>query len=332
MTKIYAYGVRTDEQPYIEKWVSKHPEIEVAYTDQALTAQTAHLAAGAQCVNTLQAVPYNHEAFVALADLGIKGITLRNAGTDNVDFEAAKEFGLRVSNVPSYSPNSIAEHAIIQMARLFRNLKPMDEKVARQDFRVAPTIGREMRKQTIGILGTGHIGKVALRIAQGFGANVIAYNRSQDPELAAEGLYVESFDELLAKSDGISIHVPGGPSTYHMFDEAAFAKMKDNAVLVNCSRGSIVDTKALLSALDSGKIYGAGLDVYEGEVGYFGDNWQDKELEDKVLADLLTRSNVIVSPHTAFYTTTSVEEMVEQSFDTAVAFSTDGTSPLEIKF
>lgn len=332
MTKLFAYNVRLDEQPYIKNWLDAHKNVEFDYTNDALTDKTAYLAAGSDTVIALQTSKYTREIFQKLNEQNIKNLSVRNAGTDNIDFKAAKDFHFKISNVPSYSPNSIAEHAIIQMARLFRNLKPMDQKVEKQDFRWQGAIGREMRKQTIGILGTGHIGKIALRIAQGFGAKVIAYNRTRDPQLEAEGVYVDSVDELLKQSDGISIHIPGGEATHHLFDKQAFDKMKDDVVIVNCARGSIIDTEALIDALDSGKVSAAALDVYENEVGYFAADWQNKEIKDILLLNLLNRSNVLVSPHTAFYTTTSVEEMVEQSFDAALAFSNGEKTELEIQF
>lgn len=332
MTKIFAYSIREDEHSDIKKWATAHTEVEVDYTDQPLTAETAALAGGADGIVSLQTSQYTREALQALAAQGTKNISVRNVGIENIDFDAAAEFGFRVSNVPIYSPNSIAEHAIIQLTRLFRELKPMDEKVVRQDFRWSPTIGREVRMQTIGVVGTGHIGSISVQIARGFGAKVIAYDINRNPELEVTGLYVDTLDELLEQADGITLHIPGGPATYHLFDEAAFAKMKDHVVISNAARGTIIDTKALLAALDSGKVSGAALDVYENEVGYFDDDWQNKELDDKVLADLLTRDNVLVSPHTAFYTTKAIEEMIQKSFDASLALSTGKETPLEIKF
>ena len=319
MAKIYAYAIRKDEEPYVEEWKKDHPDVEVDYTDKLLTPETASLAKGADGLVVYQQLDYTAETLQAVADLGITKMSLRNVGVDNVDSDKAKELGFTLTNVPVYSPNAIAEHAAIQTARVLRQTKALDEKIARHDLRWAPTIGREVRDQTVGVVGTGHIGQVYMQIMEGFGAKVIAYDVYKNPELEKKGYYVDSYDELYAKSDVISLHVPLFDSNYHMINADAISKMKDDAVLVNCSRGGLVDTDAVIDALDSGKLFGFVMDTYEDEVGVFNEDWEGKEFPDSRLENLMNRSNVLVTPHTAFYTTHAVRNMVVKAFDNNLA-------------
>ncbi|MCO0831841.1 D-2-hydroxyacid dehydrogenase [Fructobacillus sp. W13] len=319
--KVFAYGIRDDEKPALKDWESQNPEIEVDYTQELLTPETAKLAEGADSAVVYQQLDYTKETLEALAAVGVKNMSLRNVGTDNIDFDAAKELGFNISNVPVYSPNAIAEHSMIQLSRLLRRTKPMDNKVAKHDLRWAPTIGREMRMQTVGIIGTGNIGRKAINILKGFGAKVIAYDMFPNKELQEEGLYVDSLDELYAQADAISMYVPGVPANHHMINKDSIAKMKDGVVIVNCSRGNLVDIDAVIDGLNSGKISDFAMDVYEEEVGLFNEDWSGKEFPDPKIADLIARDNVLVTPHIAFYTTKAVDEMVHQSFDAAVSFA-----------
>ena len=315
MTKIYAYAIRKDEEPYVREWSNAHKDVDVKFTDQLLTPETAELAKGADGVVTYQQLDYKADTIEALDKLGIHNWSIRNVGIDNIDLKKAKELGFKLTNVPVYSPDAIAEHAAIQAARVLRQDKAMDEKLAKHDFRWAPTIGREVRDQTVGVIGTGHIGQVFMRIMEGFGAKVIAYDIFQNPILKKKGYYVDTLDELYAQSDEISLHVPDVPENIHMINDESIKKMKDDVVIVNVSRGPLVDTDAVIRGLDSGKVFGFVMDTYEGEVGIFNEDFTDKELPDKRLADLVARPNVLVTPHTAFYTTHAVRNMVINSFD-----------------
>lgn len=331
--KIFAYGIRNDEKPALEDWKSAHPEVEVDYTQELLTPETAALAKGSDSVVVYQQLDYTPETLKALAEAGVTNMSLRNVGTDNIDFETAKALDFNISNVPVYSPNAIAEHAAIQVAALLSQAKVMENKVQKRDLRWEPTIRREVRDQVVGVVGTGHIGRVFLEIMRGFGAKVVAYDVYRNPELEAEGVYVDTLDELLEQSDIVSLHVPHIPGVNdQMINAETIAKMKDDAVLVNVSRGLLVDTDAVVAALDSKKLFGFVMDTYEGEVGVFNKDWSANGLEDKRLDDLISRENVYVTPHTAFYTTHAVREMVHQSFDAAVAFAKGETPANAVKY
>ena len=331
--KIFAYGIRNDEKPALEDWKSAHPEVEVDYTQELLTPETAALAKGSDSVVVYQQLDYTPETLKALAEAGVTNMSLRNVGTDNIDFETAKALDFNISNVPVYSPNAIAEHAAIQVAALLSQAKVMENKVQKRDLRWEPTIRREVRDQVVGVVGTGHIGRVFLEIMRGFGAKVVAYDVYRNPELEAEDVYVDTLDELLEQSDIVSLHVPHIPGVNdQMINAETIAKMKDDAVLVNVSRGLLVDTDAVVAALDSKKLFGFVMDTYEGEVGVFNKDWSENGLEDKRLDDLISRENVYVTPHTAFYTTHAVREMVHQSFDAAVAFAKGETPANAVKY
>lgn len=332
MSKIFAYGIRQDEEPFLKKWAGQHPEVTLDYTDQLLTPATAKLAAGADGVVVYQQLDYTPEVLQSLADLGITKMSLRNVGIDNIALDKAKELGFTITNVPVYSPNAIAEHAAIQTARILRQTKVMDEKVARGDLRWAPTIGREVRDQTVGIIGAGHIGQVYMKIMEGFGAKVIAYDLRKKPFLEEQGYYVDSLDDLYAQADVISLHVPAIKETTNMINDETIAKMKDDAVLVNVSRGALVDTDAVIRALDSGKLYGFVLDTYEDEVGIFNQDWTGAEFPDARLNDLIHRPNVLVTPHTAFYTTHAVRNMVDKALDNNLAMVTGKQPATPVEF
>lgn len=315
MTKVFAYAIRKDEEPFLNEWKEAHKDIDVDYTDKLLTPETAKLAKGADGVVVYQQLDYTADTLQALADAGVTKMSLRNVGVDNIDMDKAKELGFQITNVPVYSPDAIAEHAAIQAARVLRQDKRMDEKMAKRDLRWAPTIGREVRDQVVGVVGTGHIGQVLMRIMEGFGAKVIAYDIFKNPELEKKGYYVDSLDDLYKQADVISLHVPDVPANVHMINDKSIAEMKDGVVIVNCSRGPLVDTDAVIRGLDSGKIFGFVMDTYEDEVGVFNKDWEGKEFPDKRLADLIDRPNVLVTPHTAFYTTHAVRNMVVKAFN-----------------
>src|SRR5699024_4179778 len=315
MTKIFAYAIRKDEEPFLNEWKDAHKDIDVDYTDKLLTPETAKLAKGADGVVVYQQLDYTPETLQALADAGVTKMSLRNVGVDNIDMDKAKELGFEITNVPVYSPDAIAEHAAIQAARVLRQDKRMDEKMAKRDLSWAPTIGREVRDQVVGVVGTGHIGQAVMKIIEGFGAKVIAYDIFKNPELEKKGYYVDSLDDLYKQADVISLHVTDVPANVHMINDESIAKMKDGVVIVNCSRGPLVDTDAVIRGLDSGKIFGFVMDTYEDEVGVLNEDWEGKEVPDKRLADLIDRPNVLVTPHTAFYTTHAVRNMVVKAFD-----------------
>ncbi|AUI72001.1 D-2-hydroxyacid dehydrogenase [Companilactobacillus alimentarius] len=328
--KIFAYGIRKDEEPSLKKWEQANPNIEVGFTKYTLTADSARLAEGASGVVTLQTSPYTREALTVLNKLGIKFISIRNVGFDNFNFKDLNDLGFTLTNVPVYSPNAIAEHTVLLMGRLLRRVPEFDEKFDNGDFTWAPTIGKEYREQTVGVIGTGHIGRVVIKILQGFGAKVVAYDVYHNEDIEKQGLYVDSLEELYKQSSIVTLHVPLFNSNKYMIDDQAISQMKDGVYLINCARGELVDTDALIKGLDSGKIAGAGLDVLDDENSVFGKVWSSiNNIPNEKIKNLAKRTNVIITPHSAFYTETAIHNMITTSFDSNKALI-EGLKPSNI--
>ncbi|HIW72198.1 MAG TPA: D-2-hydroxyacid dehydrogenase [Candidatus Levilactobacillus faecigallinarum] len=313
--KIIAYGIRDDEEPYLEQW-SKDQGIEVKAVKELLDEKTVDLAKGYDGAVVYQQKPYTAAVLDKLASYGITNLSLRNVGVDNVDADAVKRNGFKVTNVPAYSPEAIAEFTVTELMRLLRRTPTFDRKQANGDLRWAPDIADELNSMTVGVVATGRIGRAAMKIYQGFGAKVIAYDVFHNPELEKQGIYVDSMDELYAQADVISLHAPATKENEKMINDDAFSKMKDGVWLLNPARGALVDTDALIRALDSGKVAGAALDVYEDEVGIFNADFGSFDaIPDERLKNLMKRENVLVSPHIAFYTKTAVKNMVQYALN-----------------
>lgn len=314
--KIYLYGVREDEKGYIKEWEKEHKDIDIDFTHKIFDNKTADLAEGSDGIVLLQTQAYPKTALKKLQDFGISKISVRNVGLDGFDFKDLRDLGFSLTNVPVYSPNAIAEHTIGLTLRLLRRVPEFDQKFADGDFRWFPTIGEEINGKTVGIIGTGHIGSVVARIMMAMGANVVAYDIKPNPYLENLGIYVDSIEDVLKQSDIITLHTPLAKKDLHMIDKLAFSKMKDGVIFINAARGGLVDTDALIAALDSGKVGGAGLDVLESENDVFQKKFDTiNDVKDPQFKALINRKNVIITPHTAFYTTTAVHNMVFDSLN-----------------
>lgn len=331
--KIIAYGVRDDELPYFKEWEQENPEVEVTIEKRLLDDSTVSEAEGCNGVVAYQQKPYTKSVLDKLGQFGIKALSLRNVGVDNVDSNAVKANEIKVTNVPAYSPQAIAEFTVTELMRLLRRTKKFDQKQAAGDLTWAPDQADELNKMTVGVFATGRIGRAAINIYRGFGAKVIAYDIYHNPELEKEGIYVDTPDELYAQSDILSIHAPAVKENEHMLNDDAFAKMKDGVWILNPARGTLIDTDALIRALDSGKVAGAALDVYEDEVGIFNKDFGSfDKIPDERLKNLMQRENVLVTPHIAFYTKTAVQNMVKFSMSANKDLIEKGTSDKLVEF
>ena len=330
--KIIAYGIRDDEQPYLEQW-SKDQGIEVKAVKELLDDKTVDLAKGYDGAVVYQQKPYTASVLDKLASYGITNLSLRNVGVDNVDADAVKRNGFKVTNVPAYSPEAIAEFTVTELMRLLRRTPTFDKKQANGDLRWAPDIADELNSMTVGVVATGRIGRAAMKIYQGFGAKVIAYDVFHNPELEKQGIYVDTMDELYAQADVISLHAPATKDNEKMLNDDAFNKMKDGVWILNPARGALIDTDALIRALDSGKVAGAALDVYEDEVGIFNADFGSFDaIPDERLKNLMKRENVLVSPHIAFYTKTAVKNMVQYALNNNKQLIETGKAENVVKF
>lgn len=315
--KILMFGTREDEKEAALAWAQKE-NVEVTFNEGPLTMETVDLLDGYDAVTTSQTAQFDDTLYEILANIGIKQIAQRSAGYDMFDLDLASQHGLIISNVPSYSPNAIAEYAVTAAMNIIRNTEKIQRKVRAHDFTWNKTIiSKEMRSMTVAIIGTGRIGSITGRILNGFGAKVIGYDLYPNEDAKAFLTYTDTLEEAVRQADLISIHMPLTKDNTYMFNADLFAKMKDGVYFVNTARGGIVDTKALLDALNSGKVAAAALDTYENEAPYFPKDFRDKEIEDKVLLELIAREDVQVSQHIAFYTETAVMNLVEGGLNSA---------------
>lgn len=268
-----------------------------------LTRDTAATAAGAQAVCVFVNDQLDRPCLQVLASLGVRLAALRCAGFNQVDLAAAKELGIAVTRVPSYSPYAVAEHAIALLLTLNRKIHRASNRVRDLNFTLAGLVGFDLHGRTAGIIGTGRIGRIAAQILRGFGMEVLAYDPFPDQVWAAQhGVAYVTAIELAGRSDVISLHLPLTPESRHIIREDTLARMKPGAVLVNVSRGALIDTTALIGALKSGRLGGVALDVYEEEEGVFFEDLSGTVLQDDELARLLTFPNVLITAHQAFLT------------------------------
>lgn len=311
--EIVAYGVLADEEPLLHDafdraFGGRH---ELRCLRLFLNRDTAPTAAGHEVV--LSSVNDTLDAGVlrSLAKGGTRMIAQRATGYNNIDLTAAEELGLTVARVSSYSPYSVAEFAWAIALTVDRRIVRAAHRTREFDFRLDGLMGRDLHGRTAGVVGTGKIGAAFARIAHGFGMRLLGWDIAENPDCLALGMEYVERERLFAEADLISLHVPLLPDTHHLVDARALSLMKDDVILVNSSRGGLIDTDALLETLRAGRLSGVGLDVYEEEAGVF---FLDKSLEvmtDERLARLMTFNNVLVTSHQAYFTRDAVGQIAE---------------------
>jgi D-lactate dehydrogenase len=271
----------------------------------------------------------NRDVVEVLAAKGVKMIALRCAGFNGVDLEAAKENGILVARVPAYSPYAVAEHAVTLAMALNRRIPQANRRVRDMNFTLDGLVGFDMHGKTAGLIGTGKIGKIAGQIFKGFGMRVIMWDPYPDQAWADEqGLEYVTLSELGREADIVSLHIPLFPETEHIINDLVLAALKPGVILINVSRGALVDTQALIDALKTGHVGGVGLDVYEEEEGKFFEDLSGEVMTDDVLARLMTFPNVIVTAHQAFLTREALDEIARVTCENIVAFGS-GEQPEE---
>ncbi len=317
--EILAFGVQADEKPLIERaFEGRH---EVRCLDVFLTEDTAPIATGYEVISTSVNANLNARVLQSLAVGGTQMIAQRSTGFNNIDLDVAERLGLTVARVSSYSPYSVAEFAWTLAMAVNRRIVRASNRTRDFDFRLDGLLGRDLRGRTVGVLGTGKIGEAFTRIAHGFGMNLLGWDVAQNPACVELGMKYVDKDELFASADVISLHVPLLPSTHHIIGREELAAMKDDAILVNSSRGGLVDTDALVGELRKGRFAGVGLDVYEAEAGLFFLDKSLEAVEDDTLARLVTFPNVVVTSHQAYYTRDAVAQIVEATVENVAAYA-----------
>ncbi|MEG0250622.1 MAG: D-2-hydroxyacid dehydrogenase [Peptostreptococcus sp.] len=314
--KILAYHVQEYEVDAVKNWAENN-DVQVDIEYGLLTVDSVDKAKGYDGVTTQQVIPVkDEEIYIKLKENGIKQISSRTAGVDMFDLELAKKHGINVTNVPRYSPNAIAELAVTHAMMLLRNINHIKSAQAQGNFKWEKrVISKEIRNCVVGIIGTGRIGLTAATLFKGLGAEVIGYDVFKNPD--AEGVleYAPDLETLLSRSDVVSLHLPLTEDTYHLINKDNIKYMKEGAILVNTGRGALVDVDAVLAELDSGHLKAAGLDVLECETLYVNQEVEKEKLNDSPVPNLMTRDDVNLTGHFAFFTETAVDNMVCTSLD-----------------
>lgn len=325
--KIMFYTLRPfDELDYAKRF-SQEYGIDFAWTSDYPRPENIQLAQGCEAVCT---TPCDMSADILdrFAALGVRYLPCRSIGYDHIDLARAKELGMRVSNV-GYPPEGVANYAIMLMLMTTRKMNQIMIRAAAQDYSLQGKMGHDLSGCTVGVIGTGRIGRTVLRHLSSFGCTLLAYDVHQSEEVKQYARYV-SLEELYASCDIISLHTNATPENHHLIDAEALRQMKDGVILINTARGTLIDPDALIAGLESGKIGGAGLDVVEDENGLYYYNHASEALHNRELAMLRSFPNVIVSPHTAFYTDVNVASMVRGAFESVRCFAAGEPNPMEI--
>lgn len=312
--KVAIYSVKPFIKSYLDQLKTKH---ELLLIRQSLSLDTVELAQSCQAVCGFVLDDFSEPVLKKLSDNDIRCIALRSSGYDNVDLKAAYRFGMTVSNVPEYSPEAIAEFAIGMILSLNRNIHHAYNRGLQHDFRLDGLLGFNLYQKTVGIIGTGRIGSAFANIINGFGCRCLAYDPFPNEDLDVD--YV-SFEEVIQKSDIISLHCPLTDVTQHIIDKRVLSQMQSHAMLVNTGRGGLIDTQALIEALNNKKIAAAALDVYEFEKGIFFKDRSQDQIDDPLLLQLLAMPNVLITPHQAFFTKEAVGNIIKTTIDNLDAY------------
>lgn len=330
MVKIISYNVSDESAPLALAW-AKRKNIEVKLVKETLNAETVKMAQGYDGVTASVNAPLDAAVYGELEAYGIRQIAQRSAGFDYYDLNAAKEHHLIISNVPSYSPESIAEFVVMQTLELVRKAAVIRQRVAEHDFRWQPVIrGKVLGEMTVGVIGTGRIGKETARIFKGFGAKVIGFDMYPSKEAEQYLTYKSSVAELLAEADIVTLHTPATKDNYHQFNAELFKQFKKGAYFINAARGSLVQTADLLAAIAEGQIAGAALDTYEGEIGLVPRDNRGKDLNDPLFDAILANPHILYTPHIAYYTDTAIKNLMETGLEACLAVIETGDCPTRV--
>ncbi|MCD8088588.1 MAG: D-isomer specific 2-hydroxyacid dehydrogenase family protein [Oscillospiraceae bacterium] len=316
--KITAYEVRPDEEPLLEQLSERHGFILQA-TDKPLTMETLSLAEGSVGVTTLGQSEMSEALFKALAALGVKGYSTRTVGYNHVDLNGAKKYGVQVSNA-SYAPNGVADYTVMLMLMSLRCYKPALYRINVNDYSLEGLMGRELRNLTVGVVGTGRIGRAVIENLSGFGCRILAHSLHPSEDLKAKVTFVD-MDTLYRESDILTLHTKLTDITYHMINQRTIAKMKPGIILINCARGELMDIEAVTEGIENQRLGGLALDVFENENGIYHRDLKTSILKNRDMAYLRQFPNVVMTQHMAFYTKEAVESMARCGVESLLAFA-----------
>lgn len=319
--KILFYDVKSYDRESMAEYVENYPALQVDYVESDIRENTAVLAKGYDAVCVFVNAPMDRPVIARLHEMGVRLILLRCAGFNNVDLGAAGEMGITVMRVPAYSPEAVAEHAMALALAVNRKLHKGYIRVRENNFSLVGLTGFDLHGKTAGIVGTGRIGLAMCRICHGFGMRVLAYDKYESPAAKALGVEYVGLDRLFAESELLSLHCPLTEETYHMINEESIAQMKRGVLLVNTSRGALVDTEALIRGIRDHRFHGVGLDVYEEEDDNVFENREDEILLSSVVARLLSFPNVVVTSHQGFFTAEALAAIADTTLKNAESYA-----------
>ena len=321
-------------QPYDRKSFDEHNAkygFNIKYLEVQLNEQTASLAQGADAVCTFVNDRINESIVRQLTSFGIRVLALRCAGFNNVDLKAAKENNLTVVRVPAYSPHAVAEHAVAMIMTLNRKTHKAYNRIREQNFSLNGLLGFDLHGKTVGVIGTGNIGEVFCRIMLGFGCRVIAFDIRESDELIKAGVKYTPIDNMLPQCDIISLHCPLNEYTKYLINDRTIELMKDNVMLINTSRGGLIDTRTVVKGLKSGKIGSLGIDVYEQEEKLFFRDLSEAIIEDDVISRLSSFPNVLITAHQGFFTHEALTQIAETTLSNLKRFEKKQPSLNEVR-
>ncbi|RHU99292.1 lactate dehydrogenase [Firmicutes bacterium OM07-11] len=325
--KLFVYSYREfDEAEFFQKFAEEY-HVELGICHDAPTMENAYLAEGYPYVSIIT-TKIDEELMNRFHALGVKMISTRTIGYDHIDLEAARKCGISVGNV-MYSPECVADYTVMLMLMSIRKMKRIMQREEINDFSLPGIQGKEMPSFTVGVIGTGRIGRVVIRDISGFGCQIYAYDQYENDEVKKYAQYA-SLDEIYEKCDMITLHMPLTKENMHLIDAEAIQKMQDGVVLINTARGGLIDTKALIDGLESCKIGATGLDVIEDEFGMYYFDRKSDILSKRDLYILRGFPNVIVTPHMAFYTDQAVSDMVKHSIESCMLHEAGKDDPCRV--
>ncbi len=327
--KVLVYSARAYDHEFLDK--ANHGQHELHFTEARLEKETALLANDFPAVCCFVEDDLGARVLRQLSKGSTKLVTLRAMGFNNVDLEAADSLGLTVMRVASYSPYSVAEFATGLVLSLNRGIHRAYHRVREGNFLLDGLLGFDLHGKTVGVVGTGRIGSVFACIMHGFGCNLLGYDLRENPECVALGMRYVGLNDLLRESDVISLHIPLTPQTYHMINQETIPLLKEGAILINTSRGALVDARALIPLLKRCRLCAVGLDVYEEESHIYYRDLSDKIIRDDVIARLITFPNVLITGHQGFFTREALTEIAETTVRNISDFAAGRTNENVLK-
>ena len=324
--RVAVFSTKAYDQHALRESNKRHDH-DLAFFEAKLTDETVPLADGYEAVCAFVNDDLSARVLLNLARGGTRLIALRSAGFNHVDLATAEQVGLTVARVPAYSPYAVAEHTVGLMLSLNRKIHRAYTRTRESNFSIEGLIGFDMAGKTVGVVGTGQIGQTVLKIMNGFGCKLVAHDPYPTPAVEALGAEYVDVDTLVARSDVVSLHCPLTPQTFHIMNHRRLALVRPGAMLINTSRGALIDSSAAIEALKDGRLGYLGLDVYEEEGDLFFEDLSDRVVTDDTLMRLLTFPNVLVTSHQAFFTREAVANIAATTLDNVTAFETGEGEP-----